>query len=132
MKAIKGGRRFRFSVTVVIGDYKNKIGYGVGKAGEIPIAILKARANAAKKLIHVNINPRTQSILFDVSAKYNATKVYLKKARIGTGVVAGGSTKQLLSFSGIKNIYAKSHGSRRKLNMIKATIKALEKNQLKG
>ena len=126
VKVVKGGRNFRFSAFVIAGNKKGKVGIGIGKAREIIIAIQKAKSEALKSLITVNINKNTDSIYHNVKVKYCSSMVSLIKANKGTGLIAGGSVRTLLELAGIKNIYSKAHYSRNKLNMAKATLNALK------
>jgi small subunit ribosomal protein S5 len=122
-KVVKGGRRFRFTALVVVGNKKGLVGYGFGKAKEVPDAIRKAVDDAFKNIITVNIKGST--IAHDVEVKYNASKILLKPASEGTGVIAGGSTRPVVELAGISNILTKSLGSNNAANVVRATIKAL-------
>ena len=123
-KVVKGGRRFRFSCLVVIGDKKGNVGYGVGKAKEIPDAVRKAVEDAFKNMIHVNL--RGSTIAHDVQGKSNSSIVLLKPASEGTGVIAGGAVRPVLELAGLKDILTKSLRSNNPSNVVRATIKALE------
>ena len=122
-KVVKGGRRFRFTALVVIGTRNGLVGYGFGKAKEVPDAIKKAGDNAFKNIIKVDIKGST--IAHDIEVKYNASRILLKPASEGTGVIAGGSTRPVLELAGIKDILTKSLGSNNSSNVVRATIKAL-------
>jgi small subunit ribosomal protein S5 len=122
-KVVKGGRRFRFTALVVIGNKKGLVGYGFGKAKEVPDAIRKAVDDAFKNIVEVEIKGST--IAHDVEVKYNASKILLKPASEGTGVIAGGSTRPVVELAGIKDILTKSLGSNNAANVVRATIKAL-------
>ncbi|MCK9257916.1 MAG: 30S ribosomal protein S5 [Sulfurospirillaceae bacterium] len=122
-KVVKGGRRFRFTALVVIGNRNGLVGYGFGKAKEVPDAIKKAVDNAFKNIIKVDIKGST--IAHDIEVKYNASRILLKPASEGTGVIAGGSTRPVLELAGIKDILTKSLGSNNSSNVVRATIKAL-------
>jgi small subunit ribosomal protein S5 len=122
-KVVKGGRRFRFTALVVVGNKKGLVGYGFGKAKEVPDAIRKAVDDAFKNIISVSIKGST--IAHDIEVKYNASKILLKPASEGTGVIAGGSTRPVVELAGIKNILTKSLGSNNAANVVRATIKAL-------
>ncbi|WP_187647498.1 30S ribosomal protein S5 [Nitrosophilus labii] len=124
-KVVKGGRRFRFSALVVVGDKKGHVGYGIGKAKEVPDAIKKAVDNAFKNITTVNIKGST--IAHDITHKYNASKIILKPASEGTGVIAGGAARPVLELAGIKDILTKSLGSNNPSNLVRATIEALGK-----
>lgn len=126
VKVVKGGRRFRFSVLMVVGDRKGKVGYAIGKANEIPNAARKARMKAEKNMLTLNFMDKNKSIPHEIKASHGASTIIMFPASKGTGVIAGGSARNILTFSGIQNIYTKAHGSRNKLNIIKATVKALQ------
>ncbi len=124
-RVVSGGRRFSFSVAIIIGNKKGKVGVGLGKAGDTSLAIDKAVRNAKKNMITVPLTKDT-SIAHDVSAKYNASVVTLIPAH-GRGLVAGSSARLVLELAGISNIIAKMHsGSKNGLNNARATIKALQ------
>lgn len=127
-KVVKGGRRFRFTALVVIGNRKGLVGYGFGKSKEVPDAIKKAVDDAFKNIIKVKLNGTT--VPHDVEAKFNASKILLKPASEGTGVIAGGSTRPVLELAGIQDILTKSLGSNNSSNVVRATIKAL--SMMKG
>lgn len=127
-KVVKGGRRFRFTALVVVGNKKGLVGYGVGKAKEVPDAIKKAMDDAFKNIVEVHIKGST--IPHDITQKYNASKIFLKPASEGTGVIAGGSARPVIELAGIKDILTKSIGSNNPNNLVRATIEALSK--LKG
>ena len=122
-KVVKGGRRFRFTALVVIGDKNGTIGYGTGKAKEVPDAIKKAVDDAFKNIVSVNIKGST--IPHDIEVKYNASRILLKPASEGTGVIAGGATRPVVELAGIKDILTKSLGSNNSANVVRATVKAL-------
>lgn len=122
-KVVKGGRRFRFTALVVIGNKNGLVGYGFGKSKEVPDAIKKAVDDAFKNIIEVNMKGST--IPHDIEVKYNASRILLKPASEGTGVIAGGSTRPVLELAGIKDILTKSLGSNNSANIVRATIKAL-------
>ena len=126
-KVVKGGRQFRFSATVVVGDRKGKVGLGTGKAKEMPDAVKKATLAASKNLIKVElIDNRT--ISHEITVKEGASRVMLKPAAEGTGVKAGGPVRDVLELAGVKDVLSKSLGSSTKINMARATLNAL-KNQ---
>lgn len=127
-KVVKGGRRFRFTALIVVGDRKGTIGFGTGKAKEVPDAIKKAVDNAFKNLTKVSIKGTT--IAHDIEEKYNASRVILKPASEGTGVIAGGATRPVLELAGIKDVLTKSIGSNNPGTLVRATVNAL--SRLKG
>lgn len=122
-KVVKGGRRFRFSALVVVGDKNGHVGYGIGKAKEIPDAVRKAVDDAFKNMITVTLNGST--INHDIQAKFNSSVVLLKPASEGTGVIAGGATRPVLELVGVKDILTKSLRSNNAANVVRATCKAL-------
>jgi small subunit ribosomal protein S5 len=122
-KVVKGGRRFRFTALVVVGNKNGIVGFGTGKAKEVPDAIKKAIDDAFKSLIKINIHGST--IAHDIEHKYNASKILLKPASEGTGLIAGGAARPVLELAGIKDIIAKSLGSNNPNNLVQATVEAL-------
>ncbi|NQY23292.1 MAG: 30S ribosomal protein S5 [Arcobacter sp.] len=122
-KVVKGGRRFRFTALVVVGDKKGTIGFGTGKAKEVPDAIKKALDDAFKSLVKISLKGTT--IAHDIEHKYNASRILLKPASAGTGLIAGGATRPVLELAGIKDIIAKSLGSNNPNNLVQATVEAL-------
>ncbi|ANE35164.1 30S ribosomal protein S5 [Campylobacter iguaniorum] len=127
-KVVKGGRRFRFTALVVVGDRKGRVGFGFGKAKEVPDAMRKAVDDAFKNIVEVKLKGST--IPHDVEVKFNASRILLKPASEGTGVIAGGGARPVVELAGIKNILTKSLGSNNSANVVRATIKAL--SMLKG
>ena len=127
-KVVKGGRNFRFTALVVVGDRNGHIGAGLGKASEIPEAIRKGKEDAMKKLINVPLD-ENGSVPHDYSGKFGGAYVLLKRSPEGTGVIAGGPVRNVLELAGYKNIRTKSLGSNNKQNVVLATIEGL--NQLK-
>jgi len=122
-RVVKGGRRLRFRATVVIGDKKGTVGYGIGKATEVQQAIQKAVAKAKKRLIKVPVYNGT--IPHVIQVKFKASSVMMKPASVGTGIIAGGAVRQILELAGVHNILSKSLGSNNKINTTKATYEAL-------
>ncbi len=122
-KVVKGGRVFGFAVLVVVGDGKGKVGFGRGKAREVPIAIQKAMDQARKNLVYVPLAGHT--IHHEISWNYGASKVFMKPASDGTGIIAGGAMRAVLEVLGVHNILAKSIGSTNPSNIVRATIGAL-------
>ena len=127
-KVVKGGRRFQFRVTVVVGDKKGTISMGVGKANAVPDAMRKASERARKKMHVVNLSGTT--IPHEVLGKVGGARVMLKPASPGTGVIAGGGVRAVLEVAGIRDILTKSQGSANVLNVVQATFDAL--SQLKS
>lgn len=123
-KVVKGGRRFRFAALVVIGDGKGRVGFGTGKANEVPDAIKKAIETAKKNLIHVPMIGTT--LPHAITGNYGAGSVFLRPAAEGTGVIAGGAIRDVLEVAGIKDVLTKCIGSRTPINMVRATFAALE------
>ncbi len=124
-RVVKGGRRFSFRASVVIGNRKGKVGFGVAKGNDVSIAIGKAVVEAKKHMITVKRTNTT--IAFDIKEKYGAARVMLRPAKEGRGVVAGGAMRAVIELAGIKDVVAKSLGTSNKLNVAKATIKALSR-----
>lgn len=122
-KVVKGGRVFGFAVLVVVGDGKGKVGFGRGKAREVPIAIQKAMDQARKNLVYVPLAGNT--IHHEISWNYGASKIFMKPASQGTGIIAGGAMRAVLEVLGVQNILAKSIGSTNPSNIVRATIGAL-------
>ncbi len=125
-KVVKGGRRFAFAALVVVGDQKGRVGYGAGKAREVPEAIRKATDRAKRTMIRVPMR-EGRTLHHDVAGHYGAGKVVLRAAEAGTGIIAGGPMRAVFESLGIGDVVAKSLGSRNPHNMVKATFAALER-----
>ncbi len=122
-KVVKGGRRFSFSALVVVGDDNGHVGFGKGKANEVPEAIRKAFEHAKKSLIRVPVKDGT--IPYKIIGRYGAGKVVMLPAREGTGIIAGGPVRAVMEVAGIRNVVAKSLGSRNPFNTVRATFEGL-------
>ena len=123
-KVVKGGRTFRFSVMVVVGDENGHIGVGTGKSSEVPEAIKKATDDAKKNLVEVSLVNGT--LPHEYTTNFGSSKVILKPAVDGTGIIAGGAVRPVLELAGVKNVTAKTLGSRNSRNIVYATVKALQ------
>ena len=125
-KTVKGGRRMRFSALVVVGDKKGRVGFGLGKANEVPDAIKKAIEAAKKNVIRVPLVNNKNTIPHAVTGIYGAGEVVLRPAAEGTGVIAGGPVRAVVELAGITDILSKCLGSRTPVNVVSATINALQ------
>jgi small subunit ribosomal protein S5 len=124
-KVVKGGRQFGFTALTVVGDGAGRVGYGFGKAREVPVAISKAMTQARKSMVNVAL--RNDSLYYAVKGAHGATRVYMQPASEGTGVIAGGGMRAVLECAGVRNVLAKSYGSRNPINVVRATVNALAK-----
>ena len=126
-KVVKGGRQFGFTALTVVGDGAGRVGFGFGKAREVPVAISKAMAQARKNMVNVAL--RNDTLHFAMKGSHGATKVYMQPASDGTGVIAGGGMRAVLECAGVRNVLAKSYGSRNPINVVRATVNALANGQ---
>ena len=122
-KVVKGGRQFGFTALTVVGDGQGKVGFGYGKAREVPIAIQKAMQNARNNMININLNNDT--LQYAKKGRHGATLVYMQPASEGTGVIAGGAMRAVLEIAGVHNVLAKCYGSTNPVNVVRATFNGL-------
>ena len=122
-KVVKGGRQFGFTALTVVGDGAGRVGFGFGKAREVPVAISKAMAQARKNMVNVAL--KNDTLHFAIKGSHGATHVYMQPASDGTGVIAGGGMRAVLECAGVRNVLAKSYGSRNPINVVRATVDAL-------
>ncbi len=123
-KVVKGGRQFSFTALTVVGDGAGRVGFGYGKAREVPVAIQKAMERARKNMISVPL--RGETLQHEVWGVHGATKVFMRPASDGTGVIAGGAMRAVFEVAGVQNVLAKAFGSRNPMNMVRATINGLQ------
>ena len=123
-KVVKGGRQFGFTALTVVGDGNGKVGFGYGKAREVPLAIQKAMEKARANLITVSIKDGT--LQYPVNSRHGAAKVYMQPASKGTGVIAGGAMRAVFEAVGVHDVLAKCNGSRNPINLVRATIRGLK------
>ncbi len=123
-KVVKGGRQFGFTALTVVGDGNGKVGFGYGKAREVPLAIQKAMEKARANLITVSLKNGT--LQYPLKARHGAAKVYMQPASEGTGVIAGGAMRAVFEAVGVRNVLAKCNGSRNAINLVRATIIGLQ------
>ena len=122
-KVVKGGRIFGFTALTAVGDGNGRIGFGRGKAREVPLAIQKAMEAARRNMITVNLDGHT--LQYPIKAKHGASKVYMQPASEGTGVIAGGAMRAILELAGVQNVLAKCYGSTNPVNVVRATFNGL-------
>ena len=127
-KVVKGGRRFGFAAIMIVGDNKGRVGYGTGKAKEVPEAVRKATEDAKTKMVRVHLKDN-RTLHHDVVGRFGAGKVILRTASPGTGIIAGGPMRALFESLGIKDVVAKSTGTSNPHNMLKATFDAFKKSE---
>jgi len=123
-KVVKGGRQFGFTALTVVGDGEGKVGFGYGKAREVPVAIQKAMEQARKNMISVSLKEGT--LQYALTARHGAAKVYMQPASEGTGIIAGGAMRAVFEVVGVHNVLAKCIGSNNPINVLRATIRGLE------
>ncbi len=124
-KVVKGGRQFGFTALTVVGDGKGKVGMGYGKAREVPLAIQKAMESARKEMIKVPLHKGT--FYYSITSRHGAARIFLQPASPGTGIIAGGPMRAVFEVLGIKDVLAKSIGSRNPINVVRATLLGLSK-----
>ena len=127
-KVVKGGRQFGFTALTVVGDGNGKVGFGYGKAREVPLAIQKAMEKARANLTTVSIVNGT--LQYPLNARHGAAKVYMQPASEGTGVIAGGAMRAVFEAVGVHNVLAKCNGSRNPINLVRATISGLQEHEI--
>ena len=122
-KVVKGGRIFGFTALTAVGDGNGRVGFGRGKAREVPLAIQKAMESARRNMITVSLDGHT--LQYPIKARHGASKVYMQPASEGTGVIAGGAMRAILELAGVQNVLAKCYGSTNPVNVVRATFKGL-------
>lgn len=123
-KVVKGGRIFGFTALTAVGDGNGRVGFGRGKAREVPLAIQKAMESARRNMITVSLDGHT--LQYPIKARHGASKVYMQPASEGTGVIAGGAMRAILELAGVQNVLAKCYGSTNPVNVVRATFKGLQ------
>jgi small subunit ribosomal protein S5 len=123
-KVVKGGRQFGFSALTVVGDGKGRVGFGTGKAREVPVAIQKAMETARKNMVTVRLNGST--LQYPLSGRHGAAKVHMQPASDGTGIIAGGAMRAVFEVLGVQNVLAKCIGTNNPMNVVRATINGLK------
>jgi small subunit ribosomal protein S5 len=124
VKVVKGGRQFSFTALTVVGDGDGKVGFGYGKAREVPLAIQKAMERARRDMVRVSLNEGT--LWHPVKARHSGSRIYMQPASEGTGVIAGGPMRAVFEAVGVHNVLAKSLGSNNPINLVRATMKGLQ------
>ena len=122
-KVVKGGRIFSFTALTVVGDGNGRVGFGYGKAREVPAAIQKAMEKARRNIVNVDLNGNT--LQHPIKGRHSGSKVYMQPASEGTGIIAGGAMRAVLEVSGVQNVLSKCYGSTNPINVVRATINAL-------
>ena len=122
-KVVKGGRQFGFTALTVVGDGAGRVGYGYGKARELPLAIQKAMQAARNNLNSIHLKDET--LQYELRGRHGATRVFMSPASEGTGIIAGGAMRAVFECAGVRNVLAKSYGSRNPINVVRATVEAL-------
>jgi small subunit ribosomal protein S5 len=122
-KVVKGGRQFGFAALTVVGDGKGRVGYGRGKAREVPVAIQKAMESARKNMVDVKLNGTT--LQYPLQGRHGAAKVYMQPASEGTGIIAGGAMRAVFEVLGVQNVLAKCIGTNNPINVVRATVAGL-------
>ncbi|GAB3039037.1 MULTISPECIES: 30S ribosomal protein S5 [Oleiagrimonas] len=123
-KTVKGGRQMSFTALTVVGDGEGRVGFGYGKAREVPLAISKAMDRARRNMVKIDLNNGT--LWYAIKANHGAARVYMQPAAEGTGVIAGGAMRAVLEVVGVRNVLAKAVGSRNPINLVRATINGLK------
>ncbi len=124
VKVVKGGRQFSFTALAVVGDGEGKVGFGYGKAREVPLAIQKAMERARRDMVRISLNEGT--LWHPIKSRHSGSRVYMQPASDGTGVIAGGAMRAVFEAVGVQNVLAKSVGSNNPINLVRATMKGLQ------
>ncbi len=124
VKVVKGGRQFSFTALAVVGDGEGKVGFGYGKAREVPLAIQKAMERARRDMVRISLNEGT--LWHPLKSRHSGSRVYMQPASEGTGVIAGGAMRAVFEAVGVQNVLAKSVGSNNPINLVRATMKGLQ------
>jgi small subunit ribosomal protein S5 len=122
-KVVKGGRIFSFTALTVVGDGKGRVGFGYGKAREVPAAIQKAMEKARRNMVTVKLNDNT--LQYPIKGRHSGSRVYMQPASEGTGIIAGGAMRAVLEVAGVQNVLSKCYGSTNPMNVVRATVQAL-------